>query len=411
MNRNINQVGKSKLFVLLIALFAFSSCSKSDSPIEPEVFNRGSIVSTSSLGTYSVAFLKTVLTSLNGGQTANINLTYDVDAYKVVYKTIDWNGNLVNASGVIFMPRGKNNLSLISLQHGTQTKRINVGSANVLNAPDGLIGASLGYYTVEADYLGLGESNLMHPYHYAKSEADPVIDIIRAGRYYANQNKIILNGQVFLAGYSEGGYVTLAAHKEIQEKYGSEITVTASAPMAGAYDLNLTAKKIIQGKIYNQPAYLAFFSVAYNSIYNWNKLGDFFNSPYAEMMPSLFDGTKTVDDINKLLTNDTSVLFKQSFITSYLAGTETLMTSAFANNSLLNWKPTAPIKLFHGDADEYVPYENSIKALNSFLALGANVSLVTIPGGTHVSSALPSILGAIDWFEQIRLKKLIALIN
>jgi predicted esterase len=396
------------LRALFIGLLLFISCNKSDSPVEPEILSRGSVVSTTSLGTYNVAFIKALLVSAAGAQSTSINLVYDVDAYKVVYKTIDWNGNIVNASGVIFTPKGKNNLSLISLQHGTQTKRLGVGSVNALNSPDGMIGASLGYYTLVPDYLGLGESNLFHPYHYAKSSADPIIDIIRAARNFAGKNNITLNGQVFLAGYSEGGYVTLAAHKEIQEKYGNEIGVTASAPMAGAYDLNLTAKKIFQGKIYNQPSYLAFFVAAYNTIYGWNKLGEFFNSPYTELMPALFDGSKTTDEINKILTNDTSVLFKQNFIAAYLAGTEATLTTAFTSNSLLNWVPTAPVRFFHGDADEYVPHENSVKARDVFLALGANVSLITIPGGTHQSAALPSIIGAIDWFDQIRLKKMIA---
>lgn len=38
------------------------------------------------------------------------------------------------------------------------------------------------------------------------------------------------NGKLFLTGYSEGGYVTMATHRAMQV---AGITVTASAPQSG----------------------------------------------------------------------------------------------------------------------------------------------------------------------------------
>lgn len=400
-----------KLFLLftLLVIFIFTSCSKNDSPVEPEITPyRGQLTGSGNNGNFPVLFLQTTISSMAGSNTINVKLIYDVNAYKISYRTVDSKGNIITVSGSIFIPVSKNNLSLISIQHGTQTKRTSVGSTSSLNAPEGLIAASLGYYAVVPDYIGLGESTLLHPYHLAKPSADAVVDIIRAGREFALSKGITLNGQVFLAGYSEGGYVTMAAQKEIEKSFSSEFNLTAVAPMAGAYDLNLTAKKIIEGKIYNQPAYLAFFSVAYNNYYGWNKLGEFFNPPYAEMLPGLFDGTKSTGEINQALTNDVAKLFKQSFIDAYLNGTETTLTQAFIENSLLDWTPKAPMRLYHGDADEYVPYENSTKARDLFRSRGTNVELITITGGTHTSTALPAITLAIEWFGSLKLSKSLA---
>lgn len=395
----------------MIAFFVIS-CRSENSPIEPDSKNRGDIVRTSFLASYTIQELRTTLLIASGGQQISIVPKHDVTAYKIVYRTLDPKGNVVIASGALFIPNGKDNLPLISLQHGTQTNRNIVASANPLYSIDGLIGASLGYYTLVPDYLGLGESTILHPYHHAKSSADCVIDLIRAGREFARRSSIKLNGQVFLAGYSEGGFVTLAAHKEIEKNYSSEIKIAASTPMAGAYDLNLTAKTILAKPTYSQPSYLAFFVVAYNEIYGWNKLTDAFNSTYAEKMLSLFDGTKTTTEINAQLTNNISQLFRQSFLTTYLNGSEVELTTAFTNNSLLNWIPTAPLRFYHGSADEYVPYENATTVLNYFKSVGAAVELITIPGGTHTSSALPSIIDAVAWFETIRLnKQVLAFIN
>ncbi|PKL82600.1 MAG: hypothetical protein CVV24_09195 [Ignavibacteriae bacterium HGW-Ignavibacteriae-3] len=393
-----------RLFLLFIISVSLS-CKSADSPVEPGSQNRGDIVKTSFLASYSALVVQNLVTLGAAGQPVNVNFKYDVDAYKIVYRTLDPKGNITIASGAIFVPKGKGISPLISLQHGTQTNRNAVASVSPLSAVDGLTAASIGYYALVPDYLGLGESTMLHPYHHAKSSADCVIDIIRAGREFARTSNIKLNGQVFLAGYSEGGYVTLAAHREIEKNYNSEIKIAACAPMAGAYDLNLTAKTILQKQTYGQPSYLSFFVVAYNQIYGWNKLGVAFNSTYAEKMPLLFDGTKSTSEINAQLTTDISQLFQQSFLNSYLNGSEVDLTSAFTNNSLLNWTPAAPLKFYHGNADEYVPYENSTKAADYFKSVGATVELVTIADGTHTSSALPSILNAVQWFELIRLNK------
>ena len=406
MNNNKHTYSKRFFYLLLFtsAVF-FISCKSEDSPVEPDSQNRGDIVRTSFLARYSTQVVQNLITFAAAGQQINVTLKYDVDAYKIVYRTLDPKGNVTVASGALFIPKGKDNLPLISLQHGTETNRNVVASVSPLSSIDGLTGASLGYYALVPDYLGLGESTILHPYHHAKSSADCVIDLIRAGREFARRSNIKLNGQVFLAGYSEGGFVTLAAHKEIEKNYSSEIKIAASAPMAGAYDLNLTAKTILKKQTYNQPAYLSFFVVAYNEIYGWNKLSEVFNSPYAEKILSLFDGTKSTSEINAQLTTNISQLFKQNFLNSYLNGSEVDLTTAFTNNSLLNWTPTAPLRFYHGSADEYVPYENSTTALNYFKSVGATVELITIPGGTHTSSALPSIISAVDWFETIRLNK------
>jgi predicted esterase len=267
----------------------------------------------------------------------------------------------------------------------------------------------LGYYSLEADYLGFGESTILHPYIYEKSSADAVVDFIFAGRNVASTKNITLNGQVFLAGYSEGGYVTLAAQKEIEKNYKGQIDVAASAPMAGPYDLNLTARTILQNATYPQPGYLAFIFLAYNNLYGWNKVSEMFNEPYANLIPSLFDGSKNLNQINAALTTDMTKLLKKDFVDSFLAGSQTEVISALTANSLIDgWTPVTPIKFFHGNADDYVPYQNSVEALNAFKSRGANVDLVTINGGTHITSAVPSIIGAVTWFESLRLNKYLA---
>lgn len=337
------------------------------------------------------------------GISVPFNLIYSVEEIQVVYQTTDAHGNSAQASGTILIPKTEGDFPLLSLHHGTVTKRDEVASVNLSATPEGLSGlitASTGYLTGIPDYLGFGESGILHPYLHANTSATTVIDFLRSVKTYCNEKNIGLNGQLFLGGYSEGGYVSLAVQKEIEENHANEFTITAVAPMAGPYDLSNTVRTIIQQPTYNWLAYLGFFLTAYNDIYSWNRLDEMFNAPYGEMMPQLFDGTKTFLAINSQLPTTVSDLLNQEFVTNYLEGNEAVFAAAIEENTLLNWTPVAPIRFYHGDADEVSPYQNALTALEVLKANGGtNIELVTIVGGTHETSGLPCVLGMIEWFN------------
>ncbi|MGD8777526.1 MAG: alpha/beta fold hydrolase [Ignavibacteria bacterium] len=392
---------KSLYLIGVLSFFAFACSDSDDSPVETGTSERGDILEFSQTTTLTASFLYNLLSTYGIEDTFDIDLLYDVDIYKMTYATIGPNSESQDASGSIFVPKGQNNLPLISLQHGTQANRDRVGSANPFYSPEGLLAASIGYFAVVPDYLGLGSSEILHPYLNETASASVVVDAIRAARQFADQNEINLNGQVFLAGYSEGGYVTLAAQKDIELNHSSEIAVTASTPMAGPYDINLTARSIIEQQVYEEPSFLAFLIVAYDEYYEWNRIDDIFNSPYNQNVVELFNGSLSTEDINPSLSNDVTVLFSSEFINNYLDGNDTQVISAFTENSLLDdWSTQVPTRFYHGGADEFVPFENAETARDIFIANGStNVEIISIPGGTHSTSVFPSILGAVAWFE------------
>lgn len=392
-------------YLFLLLIFFISACSENvtDSPVE-EIKSRGDVIGSDFLFEYKLDFINSFFSLLTAESSTEIELApiYSIKVYKIVYQTIDAKGNPAKASGSVYVPQGINNLPMLSAHHGTQTNRSRVGSVSPLNSPEGIIAGTLGYYGIVPDYLGLGESQILHPYLHAKSSATCVIDFIRAAKKFASQNNIQLNGELFLAGYSEGGFVTMAAHKEIETNYSTEFSVTASAPMAGSYDMNLTAHKIIEKEIYDEPSFLSLLIVAYNDVYGWNRINNIFQNSYSNIVVNLFDGTKTTEEINTFLTNRVSELFKPEFISNYLAGNDEFMNAALTENSLLDWNPLAPIRLFHGNADEFVPYENANEAVQKLTLNGGNIELITIQNGTHATSVLPSLIGAVQWFEEIK---------
>ncbi|KAA3610712.1 MAG: hypothetical protein D8M58_20950 [Calditrichaeota bacterium] len=387
----------------IILITIFIGCSEESSTQSKETYERGEIIESKNLQTYSVNEIQFALTLF--GITEDMNLQYPVKAVSITYQTSDVNGKLIEASGALLVPVSSSVFPLLSIQHGTETKRTSVASVSAISSIEGvsgLITGSKGYVTCVPDYPGFGVSTEIHPYVHAKSLAISVIDFLVAAKNYCADNNIVLNEQLFLGGYSEGGYATLATQKEIEQKY-SQFNITAVAPMAGPYDLLGTADLILQKTEYQSPTYIAYLFTAYDEIYQWDRLDDIFTDAYSGRMHNFFDGSMSYSEINNELPTTISLLLKDDFITGFLNRTDTTVIATFQENTLLDWTPFAPIRFFHGDADETVPFQNALTAKDTLLTNGATqIELVTIEGGTHSTAGLPAVLGMIEWFDSFQ---------
>ncbi|MCJ7553165.1 MAG: lipase family protein [Ignavibacteriaceae bacterium] len=393
------------LIIVCFILISFQACSKEENndPVSPTIHEQGEIVQSNSIGTMTADDIQQILANVN--MTIPFTLNYSVETISINYYTIDGSGNQTIASGALIIPQSGSSLPLVSLQHGTQTKNNLVASVSPVNSTEGIVGlimASMGYMVVVPDYLGFGVSNVMHPYTHAESLIPGVIDLMRACRIYSSRHQITLDGRVFLTGYSEGGYATLVTQRKIELEYSQEFNLTAVAPMAGPYDLNGMMQTLFQTGQYNYTAYIAYILTAYNNIYGWDRLNDFFNAPYSLTVQNLFDGSKTFSEIVSQLPATFSALMDSNFVYNVKTGNESAFIAAIQENTLLDWKPQAPINFFHGDADDISPYQNALTAIEKLTANGGtNIQLTTIPGGTHENSGPIAIVGAIQWFESM----------
>jgi pimeloyl-ACP methyl ester carboxylesterase len=370
----------------------------------PTLAERGDIIRTKQIGTFTPQDITNILNSFN--YAVPFNLTHDVKAVKIAYMTPEPGGKLVNASGAILYPELDGPLPMISFQHGTQTHRYLVPSLGPNNSEASLAGsvaASMGYIVVAADYLGLGESEVVAPYLLNATSATTVIDMLRAAQTYMEENGIIADGSLYLAGYSQGGVVTMGMHHEMEQHYSDEFTVSAAAPLAGAYDLNLTVDSILSRETYREPVLVAQLVYTYNHYYEWDRMGEIFREPYASAIPGYLQGNYMPDDINARLTTDLSSLLQEQFITDYRNGDETDLAQALGANSLLTYTPDAPVRLIYSDGDSTVPPQNAVAALDYYVNSGkTNADSVVIRGLNHKDAALPAIVAAMQWFEELR---------
>ena len=297
---------KMNIKLILIYLLLVSCDDSKNTECSIESNGRGKILSVLPLGNISSTFLSDFL--IDNNIDIGINPKNDVKVYSIVYQTIDWKNIVRQASGAIYVPDidGNEKFPIYSGQHGTESKRSNVASLTPLRGFDAMFMASVGYIGSSPDLLGLGVSDdVVHPYVH-KFVAEAVVDKIRAVKNFICERNIGYNKQLFIAGYSEGGYVAMATHQLIEEKYPEEFALTATAPMAGPYDMSFSSKRILSIDSYPQPGYISFTYMSYNEIEELNRpASDLFQSPYAEKIPNLMDGSKSIAEANNYLTKNT----------------------------------------------------------------------------------------------------------
>jgi len=297
-------------------------------------------------------------------------------------------------------------LPLISYQHGTLVLTNEGPSALNEQILPGVGFASIGYAVVLPDLLGFGASPGLHPYHHARSEATAGVDALRAARLWCAGNSRELNGQLFLVGYSQGGHATMALQRELELYHGDEFTVTASAPMAGAYDLSgVTATNLLSGRPMPNPYYLIYLLAAYQEVYGLtNSLGELLSPPYDTVLPPLMNGATPSGTINDAMPADARLLLRPAVLDALETHPLHPIRVALQDNDLYRWTPTAPTRLYHCRGDQDVIYANSETAYSSFHSRGAvQVQLIDPdPTADHTGCVLPAFILAKDWFETLR---------
>ncbi len=331
------------------------------------------------------------------------NLTvFDVRVVRIVYRTRTPEGQEVQASGALIFPTNPNRpLALLSHHHGTITND-NQAPSNYTNQSEawsiGTILASAGYVVSAPDYLGYGVSrNIPHPYEHAKNTAQVSLDMLRAVKEYCRTNNVQLNDKLFLTGYSQGGGATMALHKKIEEEAANEFRVTGSAPGAGAYNKTGFADFLVNAN-QPQPAINLYLWVldTYNRIYRINR-------PWTAMLTQPSAGAVQANGVFAPVNPNPQQLFTTEFATGIRNRSDAAFISALRDNDVHDWRPQAPVRLYHGTADTTVPLFHSRDALNAMRQRGASdVQLVEIQGGDHLSAIQQYIFGMYFFFAGLQ---------
>lgn len=335
-------------------------------------------------------------------------INFDVTAYSITYNTPNYDGEVVEASGLVLIPNVSGSSKLTSFQHSTLAKDANPAIDQEHRAPSylspenaeiylsAMLYASNGYYISAPDYIGYGSTgNMFHPYEHAQTTATTSFDMLVAAKELATALEVKLRDDLYLLGYSQGGNSTMALHKYIEENHSDEFTITKSAMGAGAYHKSAVGEYIFNfdGELGGAISLYMWVMDTYDKIYFQRGLGYYLNEPYA---------TEVIENGYFAISNtDPQVVFTDAFRGEIIDPNSEFRT-ALADNDVHDWKAEAPIKLFHSRDDALVPYFNSVDAFDHMTARGSTEILFdTYIFGSEVEPGSIHGAGGVRFFSDV----------
>ncbi len=237
-----------------------------------------------------------------------------VDVQYLQYGTVGGAGEATSASGALMVPTGtaaacSGARPIVMYAHGTNiTRTYNLAnltdSTNQAYSESVLLAAlyaAQGYIVVAPNYAGYDSSPLAyHPYLNADQQSKEMIDILAAAKAALPKlmSPTTASAKLFITGYSQGGFVAMAAHRAMQ---AAGIPVTASAPMSGPYALAAQSDATFYGNVNAgstifSPMIFTSFQKAYGNLYS--SPSDIYESAYATgietLLPGAYDFTTVI---------------------------------------------------------------------------------------------------------------------
>jgi pimeloyl-ACP methyl ester carboxylesterase len=362
---------RSLLSLGLLALLA--ACGGADDSTRGQLLEQPATVTTLSTAQIDAATTASGLIALTGAAQCSVKVV------ALNYHTVGPKNEDTNASGVMLVPGGNctTPAALVAYAKGTDVQK----NRTLANPQDGetfllaAMYAAHGYAVVATDYLGFAKSSFAyHPYLHADSEANSVIDSIRAARHAASTVGANLSGKVMITGYSQGGHSSMAAHSHGERDHASELNIVAGAHLAGPYNLSGSFKltQAIAGYQFFVPYIITSWQKVYGNLYT--DVNAVFKAPYASnignLLPNATLNYTTLVTSGALPGGGTpdqarDALMQPAYLSDLLTNNGNATYLAAKQNDLLGWTPKARVLLCGGAGDPTVVkavHQNALKA-------------------------------------------------
>lgn len=299
-----------------------------------------------------------------------------VVANYLVY-TAEYQNKRIWASGIVLVPQTAGPKDLVSLQRGTVLADREIpteallgvlrGTAEVeFNLADAFILAAHGNIVVMADYFGGGLSkDMLHPYLIREANTICTRRALEAGAKVIKRRRIQTTGDLFLAGYSEGGHVTMSLLKSLESDPLSGYQLTGAAIGAAPHDVTTTG---VASLAYDAPGSTIYFGLAFHS-FNTYALGrepsSTFQSPWDEQVDEVYGGKYTAEELVSVIPMLPSMYFTPEMIGGVVMQTDPEFLGTLMANSTLADRPESPVLLYHSGDDSTVPSFNTLLMFNA----------------------------------------------
>lgn len=334
---------------------------------------------------------------------------HDIVGWRIRYVTQD-HGVPVEATAAVLAPATEGDFPLVAFAHGT------TGFSDACAPSAGtwedqgfaLLVASLGYFVVAPDYLGMSgfgaPSGFLHPWLVPEPTAVAVLDGLRAGLRLAEEEGTAARPdptRVGVWGASEGGFAALHADR-YAPRYAPELTVRAVVASVPPTDVQALARI---GVTVPSPTTVAFAALLATQN-PWHgapsPLADALVADVAAALPGelaaecsdfpSLTGADAVDDV-----------FTTSFVTSTAASDWSgdfgcYLTAATLAESPVPMDVATPTLVVAAGADDLVWAETVRESVPVLSAQGMAIEYRECAGMSHVDAALSTFPLQADWF-------------
>ncbi|MDP3132067.1 MAG: prolyl oligopeptidase family serine peptidase [Burkholderiaceae bacterium] len=331
------------------------------------------------------------------------------------YGTVGGKGEATTASAGLMVPSGADPACtgprpVLLYAHGTTTDK----KKNMASPQDGEAGlvaamyAAQGYIVVAPNYAGYDSSTLgYHPYLNMEQQAKDMMDGLTAARKGFAAVGAVASSKLFVTGYSQGGFVSMATQRALQL---AGTPVTAGAHLSGPYALGAFGDAVYAGNVnlgatVFSPLLTTSFQRTYGNIYTTPS--DMYEAAFATGIETLLPTNLAQNDLFTQGKLPPAFMFEGTAPAPQFApffGTPNLVKTSYRNavvadvvanptapkhplrvaaqkNDLLqqNWTPAQPMLLCGGNADPTVFFAlNTQGAQAYFASKGVPAQAVTV---------------------------------
>ncbi|MET7641783.1 lipase [Streptomyces sp. NPDC005438] len=371
---------------------------------------RGVLVSAERL--YTLPTVEEVSAGLEKQDFGTGQVRYGVDGYRLVYRTVDVQGRVTTASGLLTLPHDRPGaLTPVTYGHGSELLRSDAPSTD----PQGFDGtaalgyAAAGFATLAPDYLGMGKGPGSHPYLHVRSGTDTTLDMLRAAEDFLPGENRSLRGKVLATGFSQGAGVALGLGRALQAGEGGRFQLGAVAAVSGAYDLRRAQiPAMLDGKVAAKAATVssAYTLASFNRLHEvYDKPDEVFRPPYASKIDELTDGTHSYEELAQGTPETLEELLTPHGL-GLLREPEGPMAEALedTDNACTGWRPRASTRLYFAGGDEQSATTNTASCVRSLEGQGAKVEVHDLAGevagpSVHFASQIAAQPHITEWFS------------
>ncbi|PSO25124.1 S9 family peptidase [Bradyrhizobium sp. MOS002] len=341
---------------------------------------------------------------------AGISVTYSparnaVRLYRVTYSSVvPERGNKPTvASGLIAIPDVEGtSFPMVSYEHGTVYGKQEVPSFPEQSPETQLMIAQFagqGYVVIGADYFGMGTSAETEGYMVKASHQQATHDMLIASRAVLDHLKIA-TPKLFLAGWSQGGFVTMAMLEKLEQ---SGVKVDAAATASAPVDVFVALNGFLNFPRKNDASWLnSLFILSAFSFENYYGMPGLARSLIADAYYDVsrkaylrepFNAADVPTDLHKLIRAD---YFDPQFFAASAYGRLVAQTQAY------RWIIKSPVRNYYGETDEAISVGLGQLAMTYQRAIGAGnpaVEALSTGNTSHRGTFATAVPKWKSWFD------------